>query len=604
MDSLQITTHSVLFVQLNDLYHIDTSIDYTNDESLILPRIATLIKRLRGYYGHERVLFCLPGDFLGPSCLSKEFLGEQMVSVLNAMELNYVTLGNHEFEKEFTLQDIVQRIEESNFQWIVSNIVFRDHELHDRLLGQKKLLLYEVLPLTGDSAIILLGALTPGHYPSKEQTIVRALDPVMCTQACVDRAQDELRQAREMYPDRCYDNLIFVALTHQTLKEDRALAKQRPALRLIMGGHDHNVRKQDTTYCLITKTLSNAKTLRLNWVVAVPAYQVDSQIERHEDAAFVIGEVIGYLMRGLLSRTISIAFFEKEKPTHADVARYGTYLQRYLEGGAIADDTRVGHRRVGGEYIFIFSIALDMTIEGLITAVPEEPEVRRQILFWLSRSSETTHTIIEAPVTFSLEDKIIRRQSTNFGNLIADILRGVLSLRDLSRQPADVALINSGCFRLDRNIQQNERITQKTICDIFFHENSVSLFRLTGEELRALLQKSLEMLRQNEDVESEGHGDFLQLSGLEIETHNGQITTIHQVSKYGQRTHLEPREIYTVATTDYVACEAYKEWFEGKESQLLAADVKATVEAELRKWHEIEEALPLAAFIHDTPRWM
>jgi hypothetical protein len=66
---------------------------------------------------------------------------------------------------------------------------------------------------------------------------------------------------------------------------------------------------------------------------------------------------------------------------------------------------------------------------------------------------------------------------------------------------------------------------------------------------------------------------------------------------------LKSQKKYTVATTDYVAYKAYKEWFEGKQPQLLDADIKDAVETELRLWHKMEEDIPFKAFIRDTPRW-
>ena len=78
----------VVFVQLNDLYHIDSLMDPTDPDSFTLPRVATRLNRLRVEYGEQRVIFCLPGDFLNPSCLSRTHLSQQMIAVLNQMGLN------------------------------------------------------------------------------------------------------------------------------------------------------------------------------------------------------------------------------------------------------------------------------------------------------------------------------------------------------------------------------------------------------------------------------------------------------------------------------------------------------------------------------------
>jgi 5'-nucleotidase, C-terminal domain len=58
--------------------------------------------------------------------------------------------------------------------------------------------------------------------------------------------------------------------------------------------------------------------------------------------------------------------------------------------------------------------------------------------------------IIRAPQTLLVRDNYVRRSSTNFGNLVADILAGQLK-EPTSRR--DIGIINSGSFRIDRNIE-------------------------------------------------------------------------------------------------------------------------------------------------------
>lgn len=91
---------SVVFFRLNDVYHIDAKSDYLNSRSLIFPRLATLLKRAREYLAvtDTPAYLCVPGDFLAPSCLSKETYGAHMVDLLNALGTAFVTFGNHEFE--------------------------------------------------------------------------------------------------------------------------------------------------------------------------------------------------------------------------------------------------------------------------------------------------------------------------------------------------------------------------------------------------------------------------------------------------------------------------------------------------------------------------
>src|ERR1700686_438415 len=76
------TLEVAIFVQLNDFYHIDYSADPTDPATGLLPRIATILGRLRKEFKPHRVVLCLPGDFLNPACLSRTHRSKQMIDLL------------------------------------------------------------------------------------------------------------------------------------------------------------------------------------------------------------------------------------------------------------------------------------------------------------------------------------------------------------------------------------------------------------------------------------------------------------------------------------------------------------------------------------------
>src|SRR5580765_1601149 len=102
------------FLQINDVYST-TPVDGAGG----LARVATIRRRLAA--GGRPVLMALAGDFLSPSVASSVFKGEQMVAALNAAGLDFATFGNHEFD--FGIDVLAQRMSESKFQWIVSNVL-------------------------------------------------------------------------------------------------------------------------------------------------------------------------------------------------------------------------------------------------------------------------------------------------------------------------------------------------------------------------------------------------------------------------------------------------------------------------------------------------
>lgn len=593
-EQVELKYNSVVFVQINDVYHIDTSANYSNDQSLILPRIATIIKRLRNHLGKDRVFFCLPGDFLGPSCLSKEFKGAQMVDVLNTMGLDYATFGNHEFEEQFTSVDVISRIEESSFKWISSNFMFVDETntvdrgaIHQQLIDKGQIAIEQLIELSDNNIIVILGLMYEGKFPG----FGKSFNPIELCRRSINQWKNDLKKVMKKRGVNNY-GLTFVALTHQTLTEDIKLAENCSEIRLIMGGHDHDVLQQHTgTHTLIAKTISNARSLRFNFIISVSREQIDSYSNSVNDFNSALRVVSDHLLlklgrdlhwKGILTWV--------EEPLPEDIDGFNDALHKYAreEYLGLVDGVRMGQHKSGDDYIFVFSMAVDTTNKNFIKIVPEDNETRGRIKHWLDKSKEASTPIIKSPRELIVEDRYVRKESTNFGNLIADIVRGAYPLGDFSRNPSEVGLINSGSFRLDRNIQENENISQKTLCDIFFHPNSIQEFELKGIELLALLKRSLDLIKGSQ----EGSGEFLQISGIEVQVRDWSITDVKIVSPYETLVPLVSDHHYTVATTNYVAnkCQEYKDFFAGKRNvRQIAEDIKSAVEAALIQLENLAE---------------
>ena len=166
-------------------------------------------------------------------------------------------------------------------------------------------------------------------------------------------------------------------------------------------------------------------------------------------------------------------------------------------------------RVVRDRFVFAFSLALDAQRPEFIDLVQEHPQVRTTIEHWLARSPECATPILKAPVPFVIADAEVRRRSTNFGNFVADILSGKRKGRNAAREEIDIAFVNSGSFRLDRDVGTGEPISRKLLCDIFYHDNRILRFVLRGTTVERIIQTCAQ-LRAAPDA---SHGDFLQLSG-------------------------------------------------------------------------------------------
>lgn len=207
---------------INDVYRLDN-----------LPYVRHLRASLEQSEGE--VLMLHAGDFLFPSLLSQRYDGEQMVDVLNYLdgdgaafdEHMFITFGNHEFEKgKLKHAPLLQsRITESQFAWLGTNVEFKSIEPGRQMVQADNLLPSKLITLNG----VKVGVLS-ATTDVKGADYIRRFIPPMQAVRTTSRA---LRQQGAQ---------MVIALTHLTLKEDRALLEQLgdDAPDLIAGGHEHD----------------------------------------------------------------------------------------------------------------------------------------------------------------------------------------------------------------------------------------------------------------------------------------------------------------------------------------------------------------------------
>jgi 5'-nucleotidase/UDP-sugar diphosphatase len=222
----------VTLLQINDVY---STIPVNGAGGLA--RVATLKQRMSAN-GHP-VLMLLAGDFLSPSVASSVFKGEQMVATLNAAGLDYATLGNHEFD--FGINVLKQRMAESSFTWVVSNVV-------DAKTGGAigKAVPYAVKTIGGLKIGVVGLCITTSSIAPAWRGDFRFLDP--------------MASAAKYLPALKREGVdVVVALTHLEFSDDRALAQKFPQIDLIVGGHEHYPLTTAEGHALISKAGSDAK---------------------------------------------------------------------------------------------------------------------------------------------------------------------------------------------------------------------------------------------------------------------------------------------------------------------------------------------------------
>jgi 2',3'-cyclic-nucleotide 2'-phosphodiesterase (5'-nucleotidase family) len=190
-------------VSINDVYSL-----------LALPRLATLIAEARAVQPADLLLVTVAGDFLAPSLLSSLDGGRGMAEAMDALGVHYVTLGNHEDDLSFP--DLTARLAGLGATIVVSNAAdLTLRHVPDAVVEVKGHRVGLIGLVEGEPSLF--------RKPPFGGSIL--LDPL----PSAERAAARLREAG------C---CAIVALTHQRLATDRALARLG-VVDLICGGHEH-----------------------------------------------------------------------------------------------------------------------------------------------------------------------------------------------------------------------------------------------------------------------------------------------------------------------------------------------------------------------------
>ena len=201
--------------------------------------------------GGETIVICA-GDFLSPSLLSSLDKGYSMVDILNEVGVDYVCFGNH--EADVTNTDLTARIEQSNFEWINSNIPNLNQCLNVRCPQYKILNISN--NLKNNKKIGLLGFCTEDPALYRPDSFGGAtITPI---QESIRHWQSELLSKQQK--EDCCD--ILLCMTHQGIDADRSTAKEfggNHQIPLLLGGHDHEPYHEVVENgCHIVKTGMNA----------------------------------------------------------------------------------------------------------------------------------------------------------------------------------------------------------------------------------------------------------------------------------------------------------------------------------------------------------
>jgi len=176
-------------------------------------RRASLIKQVRKEVEH--LLVVDSGGLLMGTAISSVYKGETDIAAMNVMGYDAVAVGNYDFD--FGTRHLKSLHKAAVFPFLCSNVRPQEPDTCTR---------YTIKTL-GTLRIGLIALIGRKSYRDTfNRAVVREVefqDPI----AAAKEAAEELRDRVD----------LLVAITHQDTEEDLALAKEVPALDVIIGGH-------------------------------------------------------------------------------------------------------------------------------------------------------------------------------------------------------------------------------------------------------------------------------------------------------------------------------------------------------------------------------
>jgi len=226
-------------LQVNDLYEMTP---VTGNKYGGLARLQTLLNQLRK---KSKTITILGGDLLSPSAIGAASIqgrnigGTQMIDVLNHMDWDYMTIGNHEFDSGI---DFKARVKQAEFTVFSSNVYQADGS---RFNDVKDTITFKV----DDITIGLVGIMLR-YDEGKKNLSYKTTDQF-------EMASNRVNYLKENGAD------IVLAVTHQSLSDDIKLADLGLDIDLILGGHEHENMsiRRGPKFTHITKADANARSV-------------------------------------------------------------------------------------------------------------------------------------------------------------------------------------------------------------------------------------------------------------------------------------------------------------------------------------------------------
>jgi 2',3'-cyclic-nucleotide 2'-phosphodiesterase (5'-nucleotidase family) len=376
-------------------------------------------------------LVSVNGDFLGGSRLAEKTNGRAVIEVLNHMNVDLVTVGNHEFD--YGAEELMDRISESSFLWLGANIT--DTRTSVLMKGVQAHKVIEV----GGVKVGVFGLCTRStptqSYPGD---FIKFGDPIAAAKASV---ADLHAQGAD----------VIVAVTHLSLKEDQRLLEQVPAIDVLLGGHDHD---------------------------PVSMMQHDSLLFKCGQNAYWVGVVDVFLQPS----NDSAATHPPPPPPPSTSSS---------PASSVPPEADRAKPFLSWSMISTRGVEPDTYCTDIVKAHHMRVEKQEQAKL-ASQGVDLDSVLGVLGCDFSTKTASLRTRPSAAGDFFANCMHRYYS--DLHGVPVDLATLNGGFIRGDKTYEENTPLTIRTVKDELPFPRITARIAIRGEHLRKGVEQQLRFL--------------------------------------------------------------------------------------------------------------
>ena len=461
-----------------------------------VPRIATVVDSIRGEV--ENVLFLHAGDMVQGTLFYTLFGGEADAAVYNAMGLDVMCLGNHEFDRGS--EGLLVLLEDAEFSIVCANIEVTSDSLLAGMIAP-----YTLIEVGGEQ-VGVIGLVVEELFNVSSPSAETGILPVAQT------AQLMIEQLEEKGINK------IILLTHIGYDNDIELASMLSGADVIVGGHTHSV-------------LGDLSSVGL-----------DSEGEYPTVVSGADGEDVLIVQVGTRAAMLGQLKLNFDEMGHLEGYSGAPLI---VTGGEIQDASR---NPVEGEAL---THVQELIEENPLIVIAEEDPVVRELVGIYEAELMTFAYEVVGTASEDLHHQRVPGGDLPGGSLIAPIIcDAMLWKTDQVGLEADIAILNAGGARI---AVPTGDITVGTVYTLMPFGNSLAVLDMSGEQVTAVLEDAL----SNIFDDGNSDGSFPYTAGLRYTADAGQpegerVISIEALGPNGWLP-IDPAETYRVVTVAFIA---------------------------------------------------